>query len=706
MFDFLATFLDSNGFMPHGHCYLWQPGVLWLNLVSDSLIALAYYSIPVTLVYFVRKRKDLEFDWMFICFAVFILACGTTHLMEIWNIWNSAYWLAGGVKALTALASVPTAVLLVNLVPVAIGIPSPTTLRAINEQLRREINERKQVEQRLLATEEKLSGILDSIDNVVWSSSATELLYINSVAEEIYGRPLDQFFQNKALLVDVVHPDDREHVLKQKERLGQCSAVTQEYRIVRPDGSIRWLEERTKAVRNAAGNVLRFDSVGMDITERKTHQERIEYLADHDALTGLANRNLLADRVAHALHHAHRTGHLLVLLFLDLDRFKDINDSFGHVLGDSLLKGVSVRLLNAIRETDTVARQGGDEFIILLMDLQDLQDVVNAIAKITHVFSEPFMVDGHELHMTASIGATVYPNDGDDMQILLRNADTAMYQAKGAGGNGFHFYSRDMSMRALEQAELERELRRAIDNREFELFYQPQVDIDSSRIVGAEALIRWRHPKIGVVDPIRFIPLAEKVGLIIPIGDWVLKTACAQNKAWQQAGLPKIDISVNLSARQFMQEGLVERVAQILQETGMDARHLELELTESMVMNSAEQFITKLRKLKAMKVRLSIDDFGTGYSSLSYLKRFPLDRLKIDQSFIRDIATDAEDAAITRSIIALGRSLSLKVIAEGVEMEEQIAFLRANSCDEIQGYYFSKPLPAREFSVLMGKACA
>jgi diguanylate cyclase (GGDEF)-like protein/PAS domain S-box-containing protein len=697
----IQSFFSSEGFMPHGHCYLWQPGVLWLNLISDMLIVVAYYSIPVTLVYFVQKRKDLAFDWMFICFAVFILACGTTHLMEIWNIWFPTYWLTGGVKAVTAAASVPTAILLARLLPFALALPSPSDLKYTNDQLRREINEHKETEHKLLATEEKLSGILDSIDNVVWSASDSELLYINSIAEEIYGRSLDQFFQNRNLLHEVVHPDDLAHVRLQHEKLIQQNSAMLEYRIVRPDGTIRWLEVRSKVVRNADGTMLRIDSVGMDITERKEHQARIEHLADHDALTNLANRNLLGDRVSQALHHTHRTGRLLVLLFLDLDRFKDINDSFGHALGDLLLKQVAVRLQTAIRESDTVARQGGDEFIILLLDVQDLPDAINAINKVISVFSEPFMVSGHELHMTASVGATVFPSDGEDMPILLRNADTAMYEAKADGGNTFHFYSKDMSARALDQAVLESALRRAIDYGELELFYQPLVEIGSGRIIGAEALIRWRHPHRGLIEPERFIPLAEKIGLIVPIGEWVLKTACKQNREWQNAGLPTIHIAVNLSARQFAQEGLVELVDMALRESGMDAACLELELTESMAMNGAEHFMAKLRKLKAMHVRLSIDDFGTGYSSLSYLKRFPLDRLKIDKSFIRDIATNSDDAAITCAIIALAHSLDFKVIAEGVEIREQLSFLQANKCDEFQGYYFSEPLSVSAFTGLM-----
>jgi EAL domain-containing protein (putative c-di-GMP-specific phosphodiesterase class I) len=308
------------------------------------------------------------------------------------------------------------------------------------------------------------------------------------------------------------------------------------------------------------------------------------------------------------------------------------------------------------------------------------------------------------LFITASIGATLFPDDGDDMQALLRNADTAMYRAKEKNGNAFQFYSREMSVRALERAELERALRRALERKEFELFYQPKVATGSGRIIGAEALIRWHHPDLGLVSPTRFIPMAEEIGLIVPIGDWVLHTACAQNKAWQDAGLEAISVSVNLSARQFREDDLVESVADVLNRMGLEAKHLELELTESIVMNSAELFINKLRALEDLGVQLSIDDFGTGYSSLSYLKRFPLHHLKIDQSFVRDIATDADDAAITSTVISLGHSLNLKVIAEGVETEEQVAFLREHHCDEMQGYYFSEPLPATKFAALLRSA--
>jgi diguanylate cyclase (GGDEF)-like protein/PAS domain S-box-containing protein len=558
---------------------------------------------------------------------------------------------------------------------------------------------RAEAERALQATEEKLSGILNSIDNVVWSASDEGLLYINPMAEKVYGRPLEQFFQTRNLLFDVIHPDDQQQVLQDQEILLQQGAVTKEYRIVRPDGSIRWLEQRSKAVRNPDGQLLRVDAVASDITERKAYEARIEYLADHDALTDLANRNLLNDRINQAMRQARRSeGSLLALLFLDLDRFKSINDSYGHTVGDLLLKAVAARLQDTIREGDTVARQGGDEFIVLLVGMHNPQDIIRAVAKIIHAFAKPFAIDGHQLHMTTSVGVTVFPNDGHDLPTLLRNADTAMYQAKDDRGNTYQFYSREMSERAMERAEMENALRSAIERHEFELFYQPKVDIISGQVIGAEALIRWHHPEKGMVDPQRFIPLAEEIGLIVPIGDWVLRAAHAQNKAWQDAGMAPLHIAVNLSVRQFLQDGLVEAVANVLDDTGLDGSFLELELTESMVMNNAEHFVVKLHQLKSLGVQLSIDDFGTGYSSLSYLKQFPIDRLKIDQSFIRDSASNSRDAAIIRSVIEMGHSLNFKVIAEGVETREQLALLRASRCDEIQGYYFSRPVPARDFA--------
>lgn len=435
-----------------------------------------------------------------------------------------------------------------------------------------------------------------------------------------------------------------------------------------------------------------------EITERKNHESHIEYLATHDALTGLANRTLLSDRLAQAIRQARRNSTRLALMFLDLDRFKNINDSLGHAIGDLLLKGVADRLTGLVRREDSLARLGGDEFVILLARVQDPQNVGQVAAKIIEAFNTPFQIEGNQLYVSTSIGATVFPDDSEDLQSLLRNADTAMYRAKEARGNTFHFYSQEMSVRAIERSELEAALRQAIKGNEFILHYQPKVSLSSGEMIGMEALLRWNHPTLGTVYPNRFIPLAEETGLIVAIGAWVLQQACAENKNWQAAGLPPLCISVNISARQFRQPDLVDKIAATLHETGLEARYLELELTESLVMGNAGQFIEKLQALKTMGVHLSIDDFGTGYSSLVYLKRFPIDTLKIDREFIRNIATDPDDAAITSAIISLGHSMNLNVIAEGVETEAQRDYLTQHRCDQIQGYYFSKPLSRQEFT--------
>ncbi|WP_133717303.1 MULTISPECIES: EAL domain-containing protein [Methylocaldum] len=563
--------------------------------------------------------------------------------------------------------------------------------------------ERKRTEEELKISEEKLSSILGSIDNIVWSLSPTtgETLYVNAAAEKVWGRPVADFMKNKDLWLQSVHPDDRERMQKTLGELLETGTLTAEYRILRPDGEIRWLEDRVKVIYDKAGNPMRLDGVASDITERKKYEASIEYLATHDALTHLPNRTLLADRLSQALAHAKRTERPLALLFLDLDRFKDVNDSFGHALGDALLQAVAERLQASVREGDTVARQGGDEFLILLSDLERMEDIEFVAVKILRAIAKPFLIEGRELFMSGSIGASVYPADGEDMETLLKHADTAMYRTKEEGGSGFRLYAREMSQRAIERIKMESALRRALEQQQFELFYQPKVELRGGRIIGSEALIRWRHPDLGLVLPSRFIPMAEETGLIHAIGSWALKTACLQSKAWQDAGLSPFDVAVNLSAKQLKRGNLVKLVNQTLRETGLEGRYLELELTETMVMHDPERFIPILEELKELGVKLSVDDFGTGYSSLSYLKRLPFDRLKIDQSFVRDIATDTNDAVIVQTVISLGHTLGLKVIAEGVETLEQLTFLCRHRCDDMQGYYSSRPVTAEQFGRLL-----
>ncbi len=439
------------------------------------------------------------------------------------------------------------------------------------------------------------------------------------------------------------------------------------------------------------------------IEERRRADERVVYMAHHDALTGLPNRALLADRVGQAIARAHRSGGKLALLFLDLDRFKNVNDSLGHAVGDQLLTAVAARLTASRREVDTVARLGGDEFIISLPDIGGAAEAASVASRILADLAKPFTVAGHELHADASIGIVLYPGDGDTAEMLVRNADTAMYHAKESGRANYQFFGAQMTERVRRRLTTETNLRGALERGEFTLHYQPLVDLPSAGIIGAEALVRWPQPDRRLVSPSEFIPVAEDTGLIVALGEWVLREACTRAQAWQTQH-PGLRIAVNLSARQFRQRNLVEMIERVLNETRLAPGLLELELTEGMLMHHVQETVTILARLDEIGVRLAIDDFGTGYSSLSYLKRFPIHALKIDRSFVRDIGTDPNDAAIVTAIVAMARSLGLDVTAEGVETHEQAAFLRSLACDLAQGFYFGRPMPATEFSARLGAA--
>jgi diguanylate cyclase (GGDEF)-like protein len=433
----------------------------------------------------------------------------------------------------------------------------------------------------------------------------------------------------------------------------------------------------------------------------KQRTAQVDHLSYHDGLTGLPNRTLFEDRVAQAILAAQRNRRMLAVMLLDIDRFQTTNDTLGPVIGDRVLCDVAERLGGCVREGDSIARLGSDEFAILLTQLESTEDAENLHQKIVAAFRHPFQCGAHELYLTASKGISFYPLDGTNTHSLLKNAGAALCEAKEQGGDGYQAYRAAMNAGSLKRLELENSLRRALDRDEFVVYYQPQADVSTRNITGVEALVRWQHPELGFISPAEFIPLAEETGLMVPLGEWVLRTACAQAKAWQRAGFTNLSVSVNLSLRQFRQTNLTGMVEQVLTETGLAPSCLELELTESSVMKNTERAVATLRRLQALGIRIAIDDFGTGYSSLNYLKNLPIDTLKIDRSFVRDAATNPVDAAIVQAIITLAHSLNLRVKAEGVETQEQLDFLRRLRCDEIQGYLLSRPLPAEALERLL-----
>ena len=453
-----------------------------------------------------------------------------------------------------------------------------------------------------------------------------------------------------------------------------------------------------RAIGGGDGTNFYLEGTVQDISERKAAEARIEFLAYHDALTGLPNRALFEDRLAKALGHARRREELVAVLWLDLDNFKTINDSLGHSVGDLLLKRVGERLNRYTRAQDTVAKVGGDEFVFALINPVDVSRVVAAAERIRRSVTGEFEVEGHVLNVTCSIGISLFPDHGADTEALVKNADVAMYSAKKNGRNNFQFFTPELNAMVEERLALENGLRVALEKKELFLAYQPQMEISTGRITGGEALLRWRHPESGFIPPEKFVPVAENSGLIVPIGEWVLRTACAQARRWQDLGLPPLPVAVNVSALQFRQQGFLRVVRRVLDETGLAPQYLELEITESLLLSNVRQMLSTLQDLAGMGLLLSIDDFGTGYSSLSYLKDLPVYKLKIDHSFIRTMGANARNSALTAAVISIGNRLNLKVLAEGVENEEQMSFLRASNCDEIQGFYFSKPLDADEFA--------
>jgi len=566
--------------------------------------------------------------------------------------------------------------------------------------------ERKAVEDALFVEKERAVVTLNSIgDAVLCTDISGNITYLNLVAEtmtgwrreEATGQPLAEVFRIIDGATRKTARDPMEMAVEQNRTVG----LTVNCILIRRDGFESAIEDSAAPIHDRAGRVIGAVIVFHDVSAARAMSLQMTHSAQHDLVTNLPNRLLLNDRITQAIALARRQHRPIAVIFLDLDRFKYINDSLGHATGDKLLQSVSKRLLAGVRRSDTVSRQGGDEFVILLSEIAYPEVAATSARKILLSLSAPHSIEGHDLHINGSIGISVYPEDGEDAETLIKNADTAMYHAKESGRNNFQFFKADMNLKAVERQSLEGSLRRALEREQFLLHYQPKVNLDTGEITGVEALVRWQQPDRGLVPPSQFVPIAEDCGLILPIGRWVLREACRQARAWQDAGLPPLPIAVNVSAVEFRDKGFVQGVRTILSETGLEARYLELELTEGVLMDDAESTASILQELKMMGVHLAVDDFGTGYSSLSYLRQFPIDVLKIDQSFVQQITADPDDSTLVSAIINMGKSLKHQVVAEGIETQLQRAYLQTQQCAEGQGYLFSRPLAAAQFALLL-----
>jgi diguanylate cyclase (GGDEF)-like protein/PAS domain S-box-containing protein len=566
--------------------------------------------------------------------------------------------------------------------------------------------ERKNMEEALFVEKERAQVTLNCIgDAVVCTDISGNLTFLNLVAEkmtgwsrqEAAGRPMAEVFR----ILDAKSRQTIPNPMEMAVGLNRTMHLPSNCILIHRDGFEIPIEDSVSPIHDRGGHATGAVIVFRDVSAARAMALQMTHSAQHDFLTGLPNRMLFNDRVSQAVVLAPRHLKNVAVLFLDLDGFKHINDSLGHPIGDKLLQSIAKRLVDCVRDSDTVSRQGGDEFVVLLSEVEQSEDASITASRMLRAVAEAHSIDQHDLHVTASIGVSVYPDDGLDAETLIKNADTAMYQAKENGRQGYQFFKPAMNVRAVERQSIEESLRRALERHEFALHYQPKIDLKTGEITGAEALIRWTHPIRGPVPPGQFIPVAEDCGLILPIGNWVLREACKQARAWLDAGLSLGTMAVNISAMEFRDNNFLEGVFTILKDTGLDPRSLELELTESVLMKRAESTKSILKALRATGVQLAVDDFGTGYSSLSYLRKFPIDALKIDQSFVRQITSAPDETTIVTAVISMGRSLKLRVVAEGVETQEELLFLQAHQCDEAQGYFFSPPVPPQQFASLL-----
>ncbi|MBS3810191.1 MAG: EAL domain-containing protein, partial [Desulfobacterales bacterium] len=571
----------------------------------------------------------------------------------------------------------------------------------------RDITERRQMEEQLRQSEERYRTIIEQMEDGYFETdlegnftfvNEAECRNLGYTRDELLGMTRHQYAdeKNAQILFDLFFG---------VYNTGN-PVKAHEIEIIKKDGTVSYNEISVALIRDEKGEPVGFRGIARDVTERKKQEEKIQYMATHDDLTGLPNRLMFSQLLNHAILSAKRNDRKLAVFFIDLDRFKIINDSLGHEAGDQLLQEIAGRFCHALRGMDVVARLGGDEFVVMIEEIESQSAAATVAYKLLSAAIKPVTIMSQECRVTASIGISIYPEHGEDEQTLIKHADIAMYFAKEEGKNNYQFYSKELKIKSVEKLSIETQLRFALEREELSLAYQAKLDFKTNAITGVEALLRWNNPLLGEITPTQFIPVAEETGLIVPIGRWVMKTACAQNVAWQKQGLAPVSMAVNLSYRQLVDENLIEDIKTALEESGLAPELLELEITESMVMHNPARMIAILAEIKSLGVHLAIDDFGTGYSSLAQIKNFPVDTLKVDRSFVRNLPEFSEDKAIAEAILSMGKTLSLRVVAEGVETKEQMTYLREHSCDEMQGFYFSRPIAPDKFAELLNRHIA
>ncbi|MGF1493413.1 MAG: putative bifunctional diguanylate cyclase/phosphodiesterase [Microcoleaceae cyanobacterium] len=684
-------------YFPQSYCYSWQVSLMGLHIISDALIALAYFLILITQVYFAGQRQGFLFNLTLPLVGSLAAVGGAIHILAIWSLWHPIHWILGGVKAINAVIAIVSAIVLIRIFPRILSIFTRTDqLRAINHDLLDEIRERKRIERALRKSQEQFQLLAENMtDLVCLHSPQGQFLYVGPSCYSLTGfQPEELLYQDANRIFQVRHRhapemEENQFICPQQVKTLTCQMQKKSEEFV-------WLEVILKPIFSQDRQISYLQSTSRDITEKILIREQLEHDAMHDDLTGLPNRNLLVQRLELAVGRMKRHPEFLFsVLFIDLDRFKAINDSLGHLVGDQLLQQVARELQQIIRTTDLVARMGGDEFVILLEELQDVHEVTSIAQRVLHTLESPFLIQGHQVCISASIGIMLGAKSYSNSSEILRDADIALYRAKEAGKARYEIFDPEMRFKILDRLQTEQNIREALENQEFVLHYQPIISLTSGELVGFEALIRWQQTDGEIIPPAQFIPIAEDTGLIVPIGIWVLEEACQTLANWQDQ-LPdtkNLHISINLSLQQLMHFDFMDQVDRILSQTGLSGKNLMLEVTENTLAQDVSAITEILNRLEERSVQVSIDDFGTGLSSLNYLHQFPVKTLKIDRSFIENLNQESWNCKIVATIITLANQLNIQAVAEGIETEEQLSQLRTLGCDLGQGYLFDKPLP-------------